>query len=82
MEAAQRYWDSTEWKAVHQFLPATKGDALDIGAGRGISWYPLAANGFPNVTALEPNPSDIVGAGAIRGWQRSQPDDSSRRDVG
>jgi SAM-dependent methyltransferase len=38
--------------------------ALDIGAGRGISSYALARGGW-QVTALEPDPSDVVGTGAI-----------------
>lgn len=66
LDAAARYWSSTEWKAVQKLLPPNKGKALDIGAGRGISSYALARDGW-TVTALEPNPSAMVGAGAIRG---------------
>jgi SAM-dependent methyltransferase len=68
-QAANRYWQSAEWHAVRRFLPKQRGKALDIGAGRGISSYALALDGW-NVTALEPDPSDIVGAGAIRGLAR------------
>ena len=64
-EAAKRYWQSSEWRAVGRFLPAARGTALDIGAGRGISSYALAREGF-SVTALEPDPSTVVGADAIR----------------
>ena len=64
-EAAQRYYHSTEWQAVRPFLPVPAGRALDLGAGRGISSYALAREGW-QVTALEPDPSTIVGAGAIR----------------
>lgn len=64
-EAADRFWQSPEWAAIRGFLPTTKGDALDLGAGRGISSYALAQDGW-RVTALEPDPSDLVGAGAIR----------------
>ena len=39
--------------------------ALDLGAGRGISSYALAREGW-QVTALEPDPSMLIGAGAIR----------------
>jgi SAM-dependent methyltransferase len=65
IEAAKRYYSSTEWQAVRQFLPTTPGIALDLGAGRGISSYALACDGW-RTTALEPDASDIVGAGAIR----------------
>lgn len=63
-EAARRYWLSEEWQAVRQFLPEG-GTALDVGAGRGIASYALARDGFA-VTALEPDPSALVGAQAIR----------------
>ncbi len=63
--AVERYRRSKEWAGVRRFLPASHGDALDIGAGRGISSYALARDGW-RVTALEPDPSAAVGAGAIR----------------
>jgi SAM-dependent methyltransferase len=63
--AAERYWKSTEWRAVRNHLPTRPGTALDIGAGRGISAYALARDGW-KVTALEPDPSATVGAAAIR----------------
>lgn len=63
--AARRYFDSCEWQAVSQFLRGRTGSALDVGAGRGIASYALARDGF-TVTALEPDPSAIVGAAAIR----------------
>jgi SAM-dependent methyltransferase len=62
---ADRYWQSEEWRAIVPYLPDTLGFALDIGAGRGISSYALAQDGW-QVTALEPDPSDLVGVGAIR----------------
>lgn len=64
-DAAERYWCSEEWNAVRAFLPNARGLALDVGAGRGIASYALARDGF-SVVALEPESSDIVGAGAIR----------------
>ena len=64
-EAAARYWASTEWRAVRKFLPPGAGKVLDIGAGRGISSYALARDGW-RVTALEPDPSSTVGSAAIR----------------
>lgn len=65
LAAAERYWCSEEWQAVRLLLPKAQGRALDIGAGRGIASYALARDGF-RVTALEPDPSNLVGAGAIR----------------
>ena len=69
IEAARRYRASTEWQAVRGLLGDLKGSALDVGSGRGISAYALASDGW-NVTALEPDPSPIVGAGAIRSLAR------------
>ncbi|MFA6570220.1 MAG: class I SAM-dependent methyltransferase [Bacteroidota bacterium] len=64
-DAAERFNNSSEWKAVQKILAdSKKGKALDIGAGRGISSYALAKDGW-EVTALEPDNSEIVGTGAI-----------------
>lgn len=65
LAAAQRYWASDEWQAAKVLLAGHLGRALDVGAGRGIASYALAKDGFA-VTALEPNPSALVGAAAIR----------------
>jgi ubiquinone/menaquinone biosynthesis C-methylase UbiE len=62
--AAERYWQSNEWQAVREIIGNGPGQALDVGAGRGIASFALAKDGF-SVTALEPDPSDIVGGGAI-----------------
>jgi SAM-dependent methyltransferase len=65
LNAARRYWESCEWEAIRKLLGASRGRALDVGAGRGIASYSLAREGFA-VTSLEPDPSSLVGAGAIR----------------
>lgn len=64
-EAAERYYKGTEWRAARHYLPRPPGKVLDLGAGRGISSYALACEGW-DVDALEPDPSGIVGAAAIR----------------
>ena len=65
IDAAKRYAESSEWSAIQELLlNIEKGNVLDIGAGRGISSYALAKDGW-KVTALEPDPSNIVGTGAI-----------------
>jgi ubiquinone/menaquinone biosynthesis C-methylase UbiE len=63
--AADRYWQSEEWQSIRSYLPTKVGQALDIGAGRGISSYALARDGW-QVTALEPDASDLVGVGSIQ----------------
>ncbi len=63
--AAERYYASTEWQAVRALIGDKRGVALDLGAGRGISSYALARDGW-RVNALEPDSSNVVGAGAIR----------------
>jgi SAM-dependent methyltransferase len=65
IEAADRYFCSDEWSAVRELLAECSGKALDVGAGRGIASYALAKEGL-EVTALEPDPSTMVGSGAIR----------------
>jgi len=63
--AAQRFSQSEEWQAVAERLSDwIPGDVLDLGAGNGISSYAFAHLECA-VTALEPDPSSIVGVGAI-----------------
>ncbi len=69
LAAAVRFAGSAEWQAVRQLLPAHHGRALDVGAGRGIGSYALARDGW-DVTALEPDPSPLVGVDAICGLAR------------
>ncbi len=51
-------------KLVNKYVPEAK-TILDIGAGNGISSINFALRGYV-VTVLEPDPSDSVGANAIR----------------
>lgn len=64
--AAERFSNSEEWLAIkHLLRKHLPGELLDIGAGRGISSYAFAKAGC-SVTALEPDPSPLVGAKAIQ----------------
>ncbi|MCC7118158.1 MAG: methyltransferase domain-containing protein [Anaerolineales bacterium] len=92
--AAERYRLSAEWQAVLKALPQSKGQALDVGAGRGISSYALASAKW-QVDALEPDSSQIVGRGAIErlaqetqlpiktlaGFAEAVPADNNRYDL-
>lgn len=64
--AAERYAASEEFAEVARLLgPGAGRSVLDLGAGNGIASYAFAQAGW-RVTALEPDPSAEVGAGAIR----------------
>lgn len=64
-QAAERYYNSPEWQAISRYVPDSKGFSMDLGAGRGIASYALARDGW-QVAALEPDSSELVGAGAIK----------------
>jgi len=72
LDAVKRFYASLEWREMCRFVPMRKsGLALDIGAGNGITSYALAMDGW-HVDATEPDPSEWVGAGAIRSWAASE----------
>jgi ubiquinone/menaquinone biosynthesis C-methylase UbiE len=63
--SVERYRKSEEFIALMELIPTSTSTLLDIGAGRGIASYAFAKNNI-NVTALEPDPSFDVGAGAVK----------------
>lgn len=63
--ANERFANSEEFSELLKYIPKQAKTILDIGAGRGMATYAFAKNGFL-ATALEPNSSYDVGAGAIR----------------
>ncbi len=67
--AARRYAASEEFSEVlHLLGPGEGRRLLDLGAGHGIASFAFAQAGW-KVTAVEPDPSDEVGVGAIRALQ-------------
>ena len=64
----ERFRNSQEYKEtlllIRQFAPQAK-SILDIGSGNGISAISFALDGY-KITVSEPDPSDTIGAGAIR----------------
>lgn len=63
--AMKRYRASDEWQQVRKLLPPPPAVVVDIGAGNGIVSYALASDGY-GCLAVEPDPSSLVGAGAIK----------------
>jgi SAM-dependent methyltransferase len=66
-DSAARFLHSAEFGEVVQLLgPSLAGAVVaDIGAGVGIASYALSRSGAARVLAVEPDPSDEVGRGAI-----------------
>lgn len=64
----ERYYKSQEYQEIQNWLGGlgiNSGKILDIGSGNGISALSFALDGF-QVDAVEPDPSETVGAAAIR----------------
>ena len=63
--AAERFCDSEEFAETWRLIPSGARTVLDLGAGGGIASFAFAKKGC-QVTAVEPDPSNEIGAGAIR----------------
>lgn len=64
--SAERFRNSDEFREVLRLLgERARGTILDVGAGAGIASYSLCSEGALRVYAVEPDPSDILGRGAI-----------------
>jgi SAM-dependent methyltransferase len=68
LESGERFVASAEFAAVKELLAGRICGAtvLDLGAGVGIGSYAMAKSGARLVYALEPDPSNEIGRGAIR----------------
>jgi SAM-dependent methyltransferase len=65
-EAASRFAASAEFQEVSSLVGGFAGKkVVDLGAGTGIASVAMAHAGAARVYALEPDPSDVVGRGAI-----------------
>ena len=67
LAAGKRFVDSAEFAEVRQRLGDhwRNGIVVDLGAGTGIASYAFAQSGAQKVYAVEPDPSEEVGRGAI-----------------
>ena len=68
LKSAERFQSSAEFLEVLRFVGgrADGGKILDLGAGIGIASWAFARSGARCVYALEPDPSDEIGRGAMR----------------
>ena len=66
-ESARRFFDSDEFATVRRILGKRLAGAsvLDLGAGIGMASLAFAACGAGRVVAVDPDPSDEVGRGAM-----------------
>jgi ubiquinone/menaquinone biosynthesis C-methylase UbiE len=67
ISAGERFLNSAEFAEVRKLLACRWENAtlVDLGAGTGIASYAFALSGARQVFAIEPDPSDEVGCGAI-----------------
>ena len=67
-ECGERFSQSAEFAATLRLVgwKARRNVVLDLGAGRGIASYAFARSGAARVIAVEPDPSDLVGSGALQ----------------
>jgi SAM-dependent methyltransferase len=65
-EAAQRFERSAEFREAERLVGGFGGkQVVDLGAGTGIASVAIAHAGAAAVFAIEPDPSEVVGRGAI-----------------
>jgi SAM-dependent methyltransferase len=83
-DSVDRFVASAEWEEVRLLLSGRLQDAviLDLGAGTGIASAAFRGAGAGRVIALEPDPSDEVGRGAMaRGHVAAEILDASGEDI-
>jgi SAM-dependent methyltransferase len=75
LAAAKRFASSVEFsECFHRIAQITwPSVVLDLGAGSGIATYAFLKKGVRHVYALEPDPSPLVGRGAIRRITKGMP---------
>jgi ubiquinone/menaquinone biosynthesis C-methylase UbiE len=68
LAAAHRFLESGEFAQVRHLLAGKLQNAwvVDVGAGAGIASFAFVRSGARRVTAIEPDPSDEVGQGAMQ----------------
>lgn len=78
-ETSERFLASAEFAEVQKLLEGNVlgGRILDLGAGNGIASRAFAKCGAETVYALEPDPSDEIGRGAIRRLTEGMPIEST-----